>query len=88
MVLEPHQLVITAIVNVIVMVGLTKIIGTLETVEVRITLGQNFATYLEMPKTLVEMCNSLNTERIRSMAKRSFIRMKLVPHLQGINVAR
>jgi len=88
MVLEPHQLVITAIVNVIVMVGLTKIIGTLETAEVRITLGRNFATYLEMPKTLVEMYNSLNTERIRSMAKRSFIRMKLAPHLQVINVAR
>jgi hypothetical protein len=48
MVLEPHQLVITAIVNVIVMVGLTKIIGTLETAEVRILLERNFATYLEV----------------------------------------
>jgi hypothetical protein len=87
MVLEPHQLVIIAIVNVIVMVGRTKIIDILETAEVRIPLGRNFATYLEMQKTLVEMYNSLNTERIHSMAKRSFIHMKLVPYLQGINVA-
>jgi hypothetical protein len=47
MVLEPPQLVLTAIVNVIVMVGLTKIIAILETVEVRIRLEQNFATCLE-----------------------------------------
>jgi len=48
MVLEPHQLVITAIANVIVMVGLTKIIGLSETAGVSIILGRNFATYQEM----------------------------------------